>query len=118
MLSISGNDGTLVAWNIVEGKQLWKQTAHAGGALCLASGPAGELVTGGRDGRIAVYSTTGNRLARSNPVGDELYTVAFGRDAKTVYAGCASGKIHRYVTKGNKLAVIGPLQSAASGPSQ
>jgi hypothetical protein len=103
-----GADGTLRSWDIDAGKQRWQQTVTRGSALSLGLAAEGSLCVGSSDGRIAVYSDSGKRLALSNPTGDWVYAVAFGADDSTVYACTADGIMHRHQRSGNQLSVVRP----------
>ncbi len=99
LLASVGADGTLRIWDVAEGKEKWRQTAHQGEALAVAVGPEDAVATCGSDGRIRLFSAQGAERGASAPMGEWLYSVAFGADGKTVFAGDWQGRTHRFVAK-------------------
>jgi len=96
-LFTAGADGTVRGFDPASGKEVWKQAAHDGQALALATGPEGRLASCGSDGRIRVFDAGGKVLGTSPAAGEWLYAVAFGSDGKTVRAGDWQGRLHQFV---------------------
>lgn len=99
LLASVGADGTVRMWDVAEGKEKWRQTAHRGEALAVALGPDETLATCGSDGRIKLYTAQGRERGTSPVLGEWLYSVAFGADGKTVFAGDWQGRTHRFAVK-------------------
>lgn len=99
LLASVGADGTVRMWDVAEGKEKWRQTAHQGEALAVALGPDDALATCGSDGRIKLFTVQGRERGTSPVLGEWLYSVAFGADGKTVFAGDWQGRTHRFVVK-------------------
>ncbi len=94
-----GADGTVRMGDVADGKEKWRQTAHQGEALAVAVGPEDAVATCGSDGRIKLFSAQGGERGASPPMGEWLYSVVFGADGKTVFAGDWQGRTHRFVAK-------------------
>lgn len=99
LLASVGADGTVRMWDVAEGKEKWRQTAHQGEALAVALGPDDTLATCGSDGRIRIFTAQGRERGTSPVLGEWLYSVAFGGDGKTVFAGDWQGRTHRFAVK-------------------
>lgn len=99
LLASVGADGTLRMWDVAEGKEKWRQTAHQGDALAVALGPDDSVATCGSDGRIKLFTGQGRDQGTSPVLGEWLYSVAFGADGKTVFAGDWQGRTHRFAVK-------------------
>ena len=108
----AGADGTVRSWDVLEGKERWRKSAHSGQALAVAIGPNDSIASSGSDGRVVVYDAAGKELAKSNPLGDWLYCVAFGTDNSVVFAGDWQGLVHRFSVKDRKSSPLAPFQPA------
>ncbi len=99
LLASVGADGIVRTWDVADGKEKWRQTAHQGEALAVAVGPDDAIATCGSDGRIKLFTSQGRERGASPALGEWLYTVAFGADGKTVFAGDWLGRTHRLAVK-------------------
>ena len=70
------------------------------------------IATGGSDGRIAVLDDSGNAIATSEPVGDQIQAVAFGESDDVVIGGDPQGRLHRFDVKAKKLTLVAPRTPA------
>lgn len=116
MLASGGEDGVLIWWDASDGwPAVIKNNAHApkrpegtfgvlpNGVLAAAFGPAGELLTAGRDRQIRVWNATGGQL-RAMPLDSALpIQTAVSRDGKTFVAGDAAGQLHYWDAKGTPI---------------
>lgn len=107
MLASGGEDGQLIWWDAKDGwPAIMNNNAHpparpAGvygklpnGILALAFGPAGELLSAGRDSQIRLWSAEGRaQKSFANESALPLQT-AIQSDGKTLVAGDASGQLH------------------------
>lgn len=110
-----GADGTLRAFDVQSGRQLWQQSAHDGEVLALAIGPQGRAATGGSDGRIKLWAADGKPVVTSPAVGEWVYALAFA-DADTVLGGDWQGRLHRFASKAKakELPFVVPLPPAVA----
>jgi WD40 repeat protein len=67
----ASEDGVVRIWEMHGGKQVRQWSAHEGGVLSIATGPAEELVTSGRDRQLRSWDWQGRALEASLHV-DEL----------------------------------------------
>ncbi len=106
----AGADGTLRLWDVAEAKERWRQNAHPNQqALAVAFGPGGAVASCGSDGVIQVYTQAGRAVGKSPATGEWLYSVAFGADDDTVFAGDWQGRVHRFAVKSRQLTASVPL---------
>jgi hypothetical protein len=112
MLASGGEDGLLVWWDCKDGwPVILKNDAHPptrpkgyygkipNGVLSVAFGPAGELLTAGRDGKVRLWNATGD-AQQSFPIETALpLQAAIKSDGKTYVAGDASGELHYWSEK-------------------
>lgn len=106
-------DGTVRGLETATGKELWKRSAHQGPTLAVAFGPEDTIASCGEDGRIAVFTRAGKPIVTSNPVGEMLYTVAFGATGDAVFAGDWRGTVHRLQVKSKQLSQTTPLATGS-----
>lgn len=96
-LLTAGADGTLRAWDVAAAKERWRQNAHPGQqALACAFGPGDAVASCGSDGVIATFNGNGKPGAKSAPVGDWLYSIAFGEKGTDVFAGDWQGRLQHF----------------------
>jgi WD40 repeat protein len=106
MLASGGEDGLLVWWDARDGwPAILKINAHPpvrpegfygklpNGILSVAFGPAGELLTAGRDRQIRVWSAEGDPR-RSFPVETLPLQTAISFDGQVFAEGDAAGQVH------------------------
>lgn len=109
-LLTAGADGTLRAWDVAAAKERWKQTAHPNQqCLACAFGPGGVIASCGSDGVIATFQANGKPGAKSAPVGDWLYSVAFGEKGTDVFAGDWQGRLQRFDAAKKTVTALRPL---------
>jgi WD40 repeat protein len=108
LLATAGADGTVRGFDVATGKETWKQTPHQGEATALAFSPTDLLASAGADGRIAVLARDGKPVQTSNPVGEWLYSLAFGA-GDVVFAGDWQGRVHRFDSSKKQLTASAPL---------
>ncbi len=112
-LLTAGADGTVRLWDVEQAKERWRQTGHPNQqALAACFGPGDRIASCGSDGVIVVYGGNGAPVARSAPVGEWLYAVAFGADDQVVFAGDWQGRVHRFDVAKKALTVSVPLAPA------
>jgi WD40 repeat protein len=112
-LLTAGADGTLRLWDVAAAKERWRQSPHANAqALAAAFGPGDAVASCGSDGTIAVFTAAGRPVAKSAPVGEWLYALAFGGDASVVFAGDWQGRVHRFDVAKKTLSASLPLAPA------
>jgi hypothetical protein len=95
-LFTAGADGTVRAFELQTGKERWRQNAHPGhAALACTVARDGKVASSGSDGVMRVFSDAGRDVARSNAVGEWLYSVAFAAD-ELIVAGDWQGRLHAF----------------------
>lgn len=105
MLASGGEDGQLIWWDAKDGwPTILNTNAHpparpAGfygripnGVLALSFGPAGELLSAGRDNQIRLWNAEGRAL-KAFPVAFLPLQTAIGYDGKTLIAGDLAGAL-------------------------
>jgi len=96
-----GWDGTVQIWQLADGKELIRWRAHQGtvhGAVFL---DANRILTASYDGGVAIWDTSGNRLA-SYGAGSPVTAFDITPDLSTFVTGHADGYVRWWQTKGVK----------------
>ncbi len=95
LLASAGQDGTVVLWDVAEGKERKKWTAHPGGCEFVDFTTDGKIVTCGRDKLAKVWDQTGKALLTTQPLSEiALRAVLSG---ETVVAGDWNGNIKAFL---------------------
>lgn len=95
LLVSAGQDGTIVLWDVNEGKERKKWTAHAGGCEFVDFTTDGKIVSCGRDKVAKVWNQSGTALLTTQPMAEiALRAVLSG---ETLIAGDWNGKIQAFL---------------------
>ena len=95
LLVSAGQDGTVVLWDIAEGKERKKWTAHAGGCEFVDFTADGRIVTCGRDKVAKVWDQSGKALLTTQPLTEIALRAVLSGD--TVMAGDWNGKVQAFL---------------------
>ncbi len=109
LLASGGEDGQLIWWDARDGwPTITNTSAHpparpAGyhgklqnGVLSLAFGPKGELVSGGRDGFVRLWSSEGRALKALPSEGALPLQTSIALDGRSLFMGDASGRVRSW----------------------
>ena len=94
VLVSAGQDGTVVLWDIAEGKERKKWTAHAGGVEYVDFTPDGRIISCGRDKLAKVWDQEGKVLLTTQPLSEIALRAVLAED--TVLAGDWNGNVQAY----------------------
>ena len=107
MLASGGEDGQLVWWDVQDGwPAILNNNAHPparatgvygkipNGVIALAFGPAGELLSAGRDRQVRLWAADGKALHAFPNDASLPLQAAIRNDGKTFVAGDAAGQLH------------------------
>ena len=95
LLVSAGQDGTVVLWDIAEGKERKKWAAHAGGCEFVDFTADGRIVTCGRDKVAKVWDQSGKALLTTQPLTEIALRAVLSGD--TVMAGDWNGKVQAFL---------------------
>jgi WD40 repeat protein/mono/diheme cytochrome c family protein len=95
LLVSAGQDGTVVLWDIAEGKERKKWTAHPGGCEFVDFTAEGLIVTCGRDKSAKVWDQTGKAILTTQPLTEIALRAVLSGD--TVIAGDWNGKVRAFL---------------------
>ncbi len=114
LLVSAGQDGTVVLWDIAEGKERKKWTAHAGGCEFVDFTADGRIVTCGRDKVAKVWDQSGKALLTTQPLTEIALRAVLSGD--TVMAGDWNGKVQAFLlADGGK--PFGEVKAAPAAPA-
>ena len=114
LLVSAGQDGTVVLWDIAEGKERKKWTAHAGGCEFVDFTADGRIVTCGRDKVAKVWDQSGKALLTTQPLTEIALRAVLSGD--TVMAGDWNGKVQAFLlADGGK--PFGEVKAAQAAPA-
>ncbi len=92
-LASAGDDGRIALWDMLEGKRLKQWGAHSDGVLDVSFTHDGRIVSTGRDKKVKVWSSSGEKKATLDMLdGVGLHSV-FGHEGKKVIAGDLAGNV-------------------------
>jgi WD40 repeat protein/mono/diheme cytochrome c family protein len=95
LLASAGQDGSLVLWDVTEGKERKKWAAHTGGCEFVDFTADGRLVTCGRDKVAKVWDQTGKLLMTTEPLSEIALRAVLAGDS--LIAGDWNGKVQAFV---------------------
>ncbi|MEI6872504.1 MAG: c-type cytochrome domain-containing protein [Verrucomicrobiota bacterium] len=95
LLVSASQDGSVILWDIAEGKERKKWVAHAGGCEFVDFTPEGRIVTCGRDKVAKVWDQTGKVLLTTQPLTDIALRAVLCGD--TLVAGDWNGKVKAFL---------------------
>ena len=95
LLVSASQDGSVILWDIAEGKERKKWVAHAGGCEFVDFTPEGRIVTCGRDKVAKVWDQTGKVLLTTQPLTDIALRAVLCGD--TLVAGDWNGKVRAFL---------------------
>ncbi|MDX2038353.1 MAG: c-type cytochrome domain-containing protein [Isosphaeraceae bacterium] len=88
-----GDDGRVRGWDLHTGKVDGEWKAHEGGCLAISVRADGRLATGGRDGRIAIWSPEGKEIRRIASGADAVTRLGWTSDGRALLTGDAAGRL-------------------------
>jgi hypothetical protein len=93
LLASCSADGTIIVWEMNEGKKVKDWAAHGGGVQSVSFTPDGKIVSSGNDGLVRVWDINGTKLAEAPSQGDIVTKVVAGFDSKSAVSANWRGEI-------------------------
>jgi hypothetical protein len=93
ILASCSSDGTIITWEMNEGKQVKNWAAHGGGVQSVSFNPDGKLVSCGNDGLVRTWDINGNKIGEAPSQGDIVTKVVAGYDNKSAISANWRGEI-------------------------
>jgi WD40 repeat protein len=114
IVTVSG-DGALHLWNL-QGKLLWRKTAHSGAALGVGFFPDGQrLVTVGADQRVKIWDRRGQLLNILPGHTGEVLSVAISPDGQQIATGSRDQTVRVWRADGRLLRILTGFRGAVRG---
>lgn len=116
-LASVGQDGALRLWRAEDGASIKQIGAHHGDALDVAVAPDGRIATCGADSHVRLFKPDGAGTGNVDVKSDWVYSVAFGPEGKTVFAGDWNGVVHIVdAASGQQVATLATQPPEPSSP--
>ena len=110
-------EGSVRTWEMINGKQVKSWNAHPGGTMTAYFDSKGNIVTGGRDKNVKLWTGDGKGIRTVSGFNDIIMEVCYSHDGSRIVAGDWSGQVSVWNTSdGKKLGNLraNPLEIAES----
>ena len=95
-------EGSVRTWEMINGKQVKSWNAHPGGTLTAYFDSKGNIVTGGRDKNVKLWTGDGKGIRTVSGFSDIIMEVCYSHDGSRVVAADWSGQVSVWDTSDGK----------------
>ena len=95
-------EGSVRTWEMINGKQVKSWNAHPGGTMTAYFDSKGNIVTGGRDKSVKLWTGDGKSIRTLSGFTDIIMEVCYSHDGSRIIAGDWSGKVSVWDTSDGK----------------
>ncbi len=93
MLVSACEEGLVRTWEMINGKQIKSWNAHPDGTMTAYFDSKGNIVTGGRDKNVKLWTGDGKGIRTISGFGDIIMEVCYSHDGSRIIAGDWSGQV-------------------------
>jgi WD40 repeat protein len=95
-------EGSVRTWEMINGKQVKSWNAHPGGTMTAYFDSKGNIVTGGRDKNVKLWTGDGKGIRTVSDFNDIIMEVCYSHDGSRIIAGDWSGQVSVWNTSDGK----------------